>query len=74
MPNPIFQAMGGRMPTMPGPMGQFQNMITQFNQFRSTFQGDPRAKVQELLNSGQMSQQQYNQLAQAAQAFQSLLR
>lgn len=69
MANPIFDAMGR---TMPGPMGQFQNIVTQFNQFRSTFQGDPKAEVQKLLDSGRMSQQQYNQLSQAAQAFQSL--
>lgn len=73
MPNPIFQAIGGRMPTMPGAMGQFQNMLTQFRQFQSSFQGDPKAKVQELLSSGQMSQQQYNQLAQVAKAFQSMM-
>ena len=73
MANPIFDAMGGRMPTMPGPFGQFQNMISQFRQFQSAFQGDPRAKVQELLSSGKMSQQQYNQLAQIAQTFQSMM-
>lgn len=30
-------------------------MIQQFNQFRQTFQGDPKQQVQNLLNSGQMS-------------------
>lgn len=37
-------------------------MIQQFNEFQKTFQGDPKAKVQELLNSGQMSQAQFNEL------------
>ena len=48
-------------------------MIQQFNQFRQTFQGDPRQQVQNLLNSGQMSQEQFNQLSSMAQMFQQLI-
>ena len=43
-----------------------------FNQFVQNFrQGnqDPRQKIQELLDSGKMSQQQYNQLRQMANKF-----
>lgn len=43
-------------------MGGFASMLQQFNQFKQNFQGDPREKVQELLQSGQMSQSQFNQL------------
>ena len=71
MSNPIFQALGGGR--MPGPMGQFQQMMQQFNQFRANFQGDPKAEVEKLLQSGKMSQAQLNQLQQAAQMFQQLL-
>ena len=39
---------------------------SEFNKFRSSFKGDPKAKVQELLNSGQMTQEQFNQLSQQA--------
>ena len=56
-----------------GPFGNMANMINQFQQFRANFQGDPRQKVQELLNSGKMSQQQFNQLSQLAQQFQNFL-
>jgi len=45
------------------------NMLQQFQTFASNFakmQRDPRQTVQELLNSGQMTQQQYNQLSQMA--------
>lgn len=55
---------------------QFQNpmqMIQQFNQFKKTFQGDPKAEVQKLLTSGKLSQQQLNQLQSMAQQFQGLL-
>lgn len=68
--NPLFKQLGGAH--MPGSMGQFQNMMQQFQQFKANFQGDPKAEVERLLRSGRMSQQQLNQLQQAAQMFQSL--
>lgn len=71
MPNPLYQALAGGQ--MPGRLGQFQQMVQQFNQFRQNFQGDPQKEVEKLLQSGKMSQQQLNQLQQAAQMFQSLL-
>lgn len=72
--NPLFNQLGGGASMqMPGPVGDFQNMVRQFKQFKSTFQGDPKAEVEKLLQSGEMSQQQLNQLQQAATMFQSLL-
>ena len=65
MPNPLFDQMGGNQ--MSGPMGQMQQMMNAFQQFKANFRGDPQQEVQRLLNSGQMSQQQYNQLTQMAQ-------
>lgn len=64
MANPLFEQMGGGQ--MPGPMGQFQQMMSAFAQFKANFKGDPQQEVQRLLNSGQMSQQQYNELQQRA--------
>ena len=71
MPNPLFNALGGGR--MPGPMGQFQQMMQQFQQFRNNFQGDPKQEVEKLLQSGKMSQQQLNQLQAMAQQFQGFL-
>lgn len=71
MPNPLFNALGGGK--MPGPMGQFQQMMQQFQQFRNNFQGDPKQEVEKLLQSGKMSQQQLNQLQAMAQQFRSLM-
>lgn len=51
----------------------FANMMSQFNQFRQSFQGDPKQRVQDLLNSGQMTQEQFNQLSQAATQFQQMM-
>ena len=70
MPNPLFNALGGGG----RPQNNMMSMIQQFNQFRQTFNGDPRAKVQELLNSGQMSQEQYNQLSQMANQMSQFMR
>lgn len=71
MANPLFQALGGGQ--MPGPMGQFQHMMQQFQQFKANFQGDPQQEVQKLLQSGKMSQEQLNQLQQMAKRFQNLM-
>lgn len=50
----------------PSPMGKMGDFINQFNQFRSTFSGNPEAQVKQLIQSGRMSQEQFNQLAQTA--------
>lgn len=50
----------------PNPMGKMGDFINQFNQFRSTFSGNPEAQVKQLIQSGRMSQEQFNQLAQTA--------
>ena len=71
MPNPLFNALGGNK--LPTPMGQFQQMMQQFQQFQANFQGDPKKEVEKLLQSGQMSQAQLNQLQSMAQQFMSLM-
>ncbi len=73
MPNPLYGQLGGMGQMLPGKMGNFAQMMQQFQQFRNNFQGDPKAEVQKLLNSGKMTQQQYNQLQQAAKMFQGLM-
>ena len=72
MPNPLFNALGG-MQNMPGPLSNIGMMMQSFNQFASAFTGDPKQKVQELLNSGRMSQAQFNQLQQMAQQFRNMM-
>lgn len=68
--NELFKQFGGNVP-LPGGIG---NMIQQFNQFRANFQGDPQQQVQQLLSSGKMTQQQFNQLAGLANQFQQFLK
>ena len=71
MSSPVFGAMGGNMANMGGG-GPFR-MIQQFIEFANGFKGDPKAEVQKLLQSGQMSQEQLNALQGQATQFQQLL-
>lgn len=70
MANPFFDALGGGNT----PLGRFQQMMQQFNQFRASFQGDPKAEVEKLLQSGKMSQRQLNQLQEMAKQFQGFIK
>ena len=59
--NPLFGMLGG---------GNQQNaLIQKFQQFRQSFQGDPKAEVMRLVQSGRISQQQLDQLQQMARQF-----
>ena len=60
MANPLYNAMGNQS----NPMA---DIIRQAREFRKSFTGSPKDEVQRLLNSGAMSQQQFNQLSQIAQ-------
>ena len=48
-------------------------LISQFNSFKNNFQGDPKAQVQALLQSGQMTQEQFTQCSQMANQLRSLM-
>lgn len=68
--NPLFNALGGGSPNL----GNMTQLIQQFQQFKQTFRGDPRQQIQQMLNSGQVSQERYNQAVQLAQQLQGLLK
>lgn len=62
--NPFMQAFGGkRQPTM----------IEQFIDFRQNFKGDPQQAVMQLLQSGKISQAQFEEAKRQATAFQQML-
>lgn len=62
--NPLFNMLGG---------GALPPVIQQFNNFRKNFTGDPRQQVQQLLNSGKVTQEQYNAAVQKANALKQML-
>lgn len=51
---------------MNNPIGNMQKFSQFVKKFRSTINRNPRDVVQEMLNSGQMSQQQFETLRQQA--------
>ena len=69
MNNPIYNAM--MQNTM---FGNVQNLMNQYKQFRNTFNGDPQKKVQEMLNSGQITQAQVDQARNMATQFQKFMK
>nr|DAF46473.1 MAG TPA: Protein of unknown function (DUF2680) [Siphoviridae sp. ctdau33] len=69
MSNPFYQAMGGNV----NPLGNFGQLVQKFQQFKTSFQGDPKAEVEKMLQSGALTQEQLNQAQAMARQFQNLL-
>ena len=59
--NPLFNALNGVQKTNP-----MQQLVAEARQLKQTIQ-NPRAEVERLLQTGQMSQDQFNQFAKIAQ-------
>lgn len=47
-------------------------ILQRFMQFQKTFTGNPQQMIQQLLNSGKVTQQQYNEAVKTAQQFQKM--
>lgn len=58
MPNALFNQLGGKAPINP--------MLQKLLQFKKTFNGNPQQMIQQMLNSGKITQAQVNQYAQQA--------
>lgn len=58
----MFNPFGGGQ----NPFGNMMNFMQMFGQFGKGFQGNPQQSIQKLLNSGKMTQEQYNQCSQMA--------
>lgn len=59
MGNPLFNQFGNQNNNM-------SDFINQTMDFKKNFTGNAKQEVEKLLQSGQMSQQQFNQLSQIA--------
>lgn len=60
MANPLYNNFGNQSNPM-------TDIIRQARNFRKQFTGNPRQEVERLLQTGRMSQQQFNQFSQMAQ-------
>lgn len=57
MANPLYNPMQNN---------PYAEIIAQAKEMQKTFQGNPRDVVQQLLNSGRMSQKTFNEISQIA--------
>lgn len=71
MSNPLFNQLNNNMPA---PFSNMANLFGMFNDFKKNFRGDPKAQVQQMLDSGQITQEQFNQVSQMATQFQKMLK
>lgn len=62
MSNKLFEAIGQN--AIPN---QFMQMMGEINKFAQSIKGNPQQMVQRLLESGEMSQSDFNKYAQMAQ-------
>lgn len=60
MPNPIYNYMANQN-------NQFMQIMQEAQKLKNTFKGNPREEVQRLLNSGELSQADFNRYSQIAQ-------
>ena len=68
MSNPLFEMIGRTQ------QNAMPDMMQRFMQFRNQFQGDPKAQVQSLLDSGRVTQEQYNNAVQMVNRFMGMFR
>ena len=64
MSNPLFQSMMG---------SRMGNLMQRIEQMKKMYPGDPNQYIQNLLNSGKVTQSQYNRAVQQAQQIQQML-
>ena len=60
MANPLFNALGGQQ------MNPMSQLVADAKRLQQTMTGNPKKMVEELVKSGRMSQQDFNNYAQIA--------
>ena len=58
---------------MSNPFGQMQALMQRFQKFQNMFKGNANQQIQQMMNSGKVNQQMYNQAVQSAQQFQRMI-
>ena len=69
--NPLFNMMMANRTPVLNNMSNFMNAL---NNLKQNFHGDPQQYIQSMLNSGQISQEQYNRAVQMAQQIQGMFK
>ena len=75
MMNPLFGLLGGNgmNPFQGTPFGNMMNFMNYANQMRQQFQGNPQQQIQNMVQSGAISQGQVNGYIQQAQGIQAFV-
>lgn len=63
MSNPIYNLLNG----------QQNNLLAQFQQFKQSFKGDPNQTINQMLQSGKVTQEQVNRATQIANQMKGML-
>ena len=66
MSNPLYEQMNRS--------AENNNFIQQFERFKMNFSGNPKHMIQQMLNSGKISQAQYNQAVQTANRIMKMMK
>lgn len=66
--NPLFQIM-----MQNGANNGFATMLQRFQQFKNNFSGNAEQTVRQMLQSGRISQEQYNNAVKVAQQFRNMM-
>lgn len=65
--NPLFRQLNQ------GQNNPGNDIVSRFNQFRQSFKGNPQEQIQQMLNSGRVTQDQYNRAVQQANQLAKML-
>ena len=58
---------------MNNPFANLVQTVQQFQEFRQNYQGNPQQQIQQMLNSGQITQDQLNKIMPLAQQMYQML-
>lgn len=73
MASNLFNLFGGGQSF--GPFNNMMDVMNKFNSFKRTYSGgDPKQAVQSMLQSGQMSQEQFNKLSDMANKLRPMMK
>lgn len=73
MGNKYYESMMGRQQQQQPMQGNgFMNAIERLNKFKQTLTGDPKEQVMNLVSSGRVTKEQYDQAVQMANMFRGI--
>ena len=72
--NPLSESLGNQNPINPTGNRNIFTLMKEFNNFRKNFKGNPETTIQQMLNSGQLSQDKLDEGIKVAKIIQGFMR